>query len=343
MADSQGRRIIAVEEHFATTRYWERTANLAASAGEDAERAYGRSFVDNAVISRRLSDLKTRLDEMDRSGVDLSVLSLNPPGVQIWRDPETATSLAREMNDALAGIVAGHPDRFAALAAVAPQDPQGAAGEIRRAMGTLGFGGVLIGSHTGGRYLDEPRFEPILAALEETDATLYLHPRMPSPEMLEPFTPYGLQQAIWGFQAEAGTHAMRLIMSGVFDRHPSLRVVLGHMGEGIPYWLWRTDNLHKKSYAWARDVLAMVKLELTPSEYFKRNFWITTSGMFDADVLNYGLAKVGAERVLFAVDYPYEDSDVAIEFLAKAGLSDEQRAAISHENAERLFRVPSAP
>jgi predicted TIM-barrel fold metal-dependent hydrolase len=244
------------------------------------------------------------------------------------------------MNDVLADIVTGNPARFAALAAVAPQDPVAAAEEIRRATGTLGFGGVLIGSHTGGRYLDEPECEPILAALEETGSTLYLHPRMPSPQMLEPFGPYGLQQAIWGFQAEAATHAMRLILSGAFDRHPNLRMVLGHLGEGIPYWLWRIDNLHAKTYAWARDVLGMVRLELRPSEYFQRNVWITTSGMYDHDALNYCLAKVGAERVLFAIDYPYEDSGVATEFLARANLDDEQRAAISHRNAERLFRLP---
>ncbi|WP_281062713.1 amidohydrolase family protein [Streptomyces iranensis] len=124
---------------------------------------------------------------MDRTGVDVSVLSLNPPGVQLWSDTATATSLAREMNDALADIVAGSPTRFAALAAIAPQDPEAAAEEIRRTTGTLGFGGVLIGSHTGGQYLDEPESEPILAAMEETYSTLYLHPRMPSPRMLAPF------------------------------------------------------------------------------------------------------------------------------------------------------------
>ncbi len=340
MPDTTSRRVIAVEEHFATTEYWNRTAELPAFSGEDAERVYSRSFIANEFISKRLTDLRTRLDEMDSAGVDVSVLSLNPPGVQLWSDAATATSLAREMNDVLADIVAAHPTRFAGLAAVAPQEPAAAAEEIRRATGTLGFGGVLIGSHTGGRYLDEPECEPILAALEETDSTLYLHPRMPSPQMLEPYKPYGLQQAIWGFQAEASTHALRLILSGAFDRHPNLRVVLGHLGEGLPFWLWRIDNMHAKAYAWARDVLDMVGLQLTPSEYFQRNIWITTSGMCDHDALNYCLTKVGAERVLFAVDYPYEDSGVATEFLSKAELDDEQHAMVSHRNAERLFRVP---
>jgi predicted TIM-barrel fold metal-dependent hydrolase len=340
MPDTAGPRVIAVEEHFVTTDYWEKTAELSAPPGENAEREYSRGFITNEFISGRLTNLRTRLDEMDSAGVDVSVLSLNPPGVQLWTDAAAATSLAREMNDALAEIVAAHPTRFAALAAVAPQDPISAAAEIRRATGTLGFGGVLIGSHTGGRYLDEPEYEPILAALEETDSTLYLHPRMPSPQMLKPYEPYGLQQAIWGFQAEAATHAMRLIFSGAFDRHPNLRMVLGHLGEGIPYWLWRIDNMHAKAYAWARDALGMVDLQLKPSEYFLRNVWITTSGMFDHDVLNYCLAKIGAERVLFAVDYPYEDSDVASRFLAQAELDKNQREMVSHGNAERLFRIP---
>lgn len=339
MADQTSSRIIAVEEHFVTTDYWAKTANTAASPGEDAERVYSRSFISNDFISSRLTDLQTRLDEMDRAGVDVSVLSLNPPGVQLWHDAATATSLAREMNDALAEIVAGNPTRFGALAAVAPQDPDAAADEIRRTVGTLGFGGVLISSHTGGHYLDEPEYEPILAALEETDSTLYLHPRMPSPQMLEPYNSYGLQQAIWGFQAEAGVNAMRLILSGAFDRHPNLRVVLGHLGEGLPFWLWRTDNMHAKAYAWARQTLNMVELGRKPSEYFQHNIWITTSGMFDQDALNYCLVKLGAERILFAVDYPYEDSNVATRFLAEADLDDEQRAMISHRNAERLFRV----
>lgn len=339
MSDTTTHRVIAVEEHFATTEFWERTAGLPAFPGEEAERGYTRNFISNSFISRRLTDLRTRLDDMDGAGVDVSVLSLNPPGVQIWSDAATATSLAREMNDALAEIVAAHPGRFGALAALAPQDPEAAAEEIHRAVQTLGFGGVLIGSHTGGHYLDEPQFEPVLAALEEADATLYLHPRMPSPRMLAPFNPYGLQQAIWGFQAEAATHAMRLILSGAFDRHPNLRVVLGHLGEGIPFWLWRTDNMHAKAYAWARDVLGMVTLERKPSEYFRQNVWITTSGMCDHDVLQYCLTKLGAEHLLFAIDYPYEDSSVATEFLAKADLDEEQRALISHRNAERLFRV----
>jgi 5-carboxyvanillate decarboxylase len=287
----------------------------------------------------RLSDFQVRLAEMDHAGVDLSILSLNPPGVQLWSDAALARSLACEMNDELTQLMQQFPGRLAGLASVAPQDPEGAAAEIERATKVLGLSGVLIASHTGGKYLDEAENEPILAALEEVDATLYLHPRMPSPQMLGPFKPYGLEQALWGFQAEAATHALRLIMSGALDRHPDLKIVLGHLGEGIPFWLWRLDNLHDKMFAWGREQLGMIKLDLKPSEYFFRNFSITTSGMFDPEALKYCLQKVGPERILFAIDYPYESSEVATGFLRDATLTTAERALISHTTAQRLFKL----
>ena len=208
-------------------------------------------------------------------------------------------------------------------------------------MGPLGLGGVMINSHTGGRYLDEPRFEPILAALEEEDAMLYLHPRVPSPAMLQPYSQYGMLAAVWGFQAEAGLHAVRLIMSGVFDRHPRLKVVLGHCGEALPFWMWRLDNIHQRTYGWAGDKLGMVKLQRRPTDYLRDNFAVSTSGMDDPDALAFVIGKLGAENVMFAIDYPYEDSLTATRFLADAALSDEERALVSHRNAERLFRIPA--
>jgi 5-carboxyvanillate decarboxylase len=342
MADTTTRRVIAVEEHFVTERYWSETDNLAVAPGEKPEQAFVRNFLQNPRMRLRLSDITTRLAEMDAAGVDLSVLSLNPPGVQIYADAARATSLARDMNDTLAELIRQHPGRFAGLGAVAPQDPVAAASEVIRVIGTFGFGGILIGSHTHGRYLDEPEMEPLLAALEQEDATLYLHPRSPSPQMLAPFKDYGMVAALWGFQAEVGTHAIRLILSGALDRHPNLKIVLGHLGEGLPFWLWRLDNIYEKTYGWAGDLLGMVKLELKPSEYVLRNFTFTTSGMYDQDVFNYTLRKVGAQRLMFAVDYPYEDTHVATEFLEKTDLTNEQRALVSHANAERLFHIPNA-
>ena len=149
--------------------------------------------------------------------------------------------------------------------------------------------------------------------------------------------------APWGFQAKAGTHAIRLIMGGVFDRHPRLKFVLGHLGEGLPFWLWRLDNIYAKTFGWAGEKLGMVKLDRKPAEYLGRNFAVTTSGMDDPDALSFCIKRMGAENIMFAIDYPYEDSATATMFLAGAPLSGGQRALISHRNAERLFRVAPLP
>ena len=332
-------RVIAVEEHFITEEFMKVTASLEEGPGEQAEKAFMDGFGQNPQMCNRTTDFTMRLREMDESDTDLAVLSLNPPGVQLYADGARATSLAREMNDGLVETIKAHPTRFAGLGSVAPQDPDAAAQEVKRIMGLLGLGGVMINSHTLGHYLDEPEFEPILTALEEENATLYLHPRVPSPAMLQPYSKYGMLAAVWGFQAEAGTHAVRLIMGGVFDRHPKLKVVLGHCGEALPFWMWRLNNISQRTYDWAGDKLGMVKLQRKPTEYLRDNFAVSTSGMDDPDVLAFVIGKLGVENVMFAIDYPYEDSATATRFLADALLTDEQRALVSHGNAERLFRI----
>ena len=332
-------RIIAVEEHFLTKEFMRATASLKEGMGEEVEKAFMDGFGKNPEMSHRTTDLRARLEEMDASGTDLAVLSLNPPGVQLYVDAARATSLAREMNDWTVETINAHPTRFAGLGSVAPQDPDSAAREVKRIMGPLGLGGVMINSHTLGHYLDEPQFEPILVALEEENATLYLHPRVPSPAMLEPYSKYGMLAAVWGFQAEAGTHAVRLIMGGVFDRHPKLKVVLGHCGEALPFWSWRLNNIYERTYGWAGDKLGMIKLQRKPTEYLRDNFAVSTSGMDDPEVLAFVIKKLGVDNVMFAIDYPYEDSATATRFLAEAKLSAEERELISHGNAERLFRI----
>ena len=336
-------RVIAVEEHFITEELIAATGSLVEGQGEEAEKAFMDGFAKNPLMRLRTVDIPTRLKEMDDSGTDVAVLSLNPPGVQLYADSARAVTLAREANDALVQIINLYPGRFGGLGSVAPHQPDAAAQEIKRIMGSLGLGGVMINSHTLGHYLDEPQFEPILAALEEEGATLYLHPRVPSPAMLKPYSQYGMLAAIWGFQAEAGTHAVRLIMSGVFDRHPGLKVVLGHCGEALPFWMWRLDNIYARTFGWAGDKLGMVKLQRKPSEYLRTNFAVSTSGMDDPEVLAFCIGKLGAENVLFAIDYPYEDSATATKFLAAAPLTPDQRALISHGNAERLFRIAPPP
>ena len=330
-------RVIAVEEHFATPAFLQTVHDLDVLPGDQTEVDLMRTVENGEAMRSRLLDLDARLREMDAIGQDMAVLSLNPPGVQPYQ-PAAAVGVAREFNDALAAIVREHPGRFGGLGTVAPQDPEAAAAEIERIMGPLALNGIMINSHTEGHYLDEPRFAPLLDAAEASRAPIYLHPRAPS--MLAAYASYGMSGAIWGYQAEAGLHAMRLILSGALDRNPGLTIVLGHLGEGIPYWLRRIDNRH----AFARQVpgaaTPMPELELTPSEYFKRNFVITTSGIDDEDVLGLALRAVGDDNVMFAIDVPYEDPAGAVAFLRSARLTGTQRASISHGTAERVFALP---
>ncbi|KZM72674.1 amidohydrolase family protein [Nocardia terpenica] len=331
-------RIIAVEEHITTDAFLRVAHGLGVVPGDETEMELMRT-IENAPETRsRLTDLDARLREMDALGQDMAVLSLNPPGVQPYSAAE-AVPLAREFNDALAATVRRHPGRFGGLATVGPQDPAAAAAEIERAMGPLGLHGIMINSHTGGRYLDEPEFAPLLAAAEATRAPIYLHPRAPSTPA---YRDYGMPGAVWGFQAEAGLHAMRLILSGTLDRYPGLTVVLGHLGEGIPYWLRRIDNRH----AFATRIpgaTPLPRLSLTPSEYFRRNFVLTTSGIDDPDVLGLALGAIGADKIMFAIDTPYEDPPTAIAFLRDAPLTGEQRTALAHRTAERVFGIARSP
>lgn len=329
-------RVIAVEEHIATQEFLTIAHQLEVLPDDQFEMGLMRTVERGEPLRSRLLDLDARLAEMDAVGQDLAVLSLNPPGVQPY-PAAAAVELARGFNDALAGIVRAHPGRFGGLGTVAPQDPDAAAEEIARIMGPLGLHGIMINSHTGGHYLDEPRFAPLLAAAEAAHAPIYLHPRVPS--MVDQYRDYGLMAAIWGYQAEAGLHAMRLMLSGTFDRYPELTIVLGHLGEGIPYWLRRIDNRHAFASRVVGAASPMPALELTPSEYFRRNVVITTSGIDDPDVLDLALRAVGADHIMFAIDAPYEESAGAVAFLRDAPLTETQRAAISHGTAERVFAL----
>ncbi len=287
-------------------------------------------------LAGNLLDTKNRLAEMDRLGIDMHVLSLTSPGVQLF-DKDTAVSLAALSNDRLAEVVHAKPDRFGGLASFAPQDPARAAKEMERAINTLKLNGFIVNSHTNNEYLDEPKFWPILEAAEALGRPIYLHPRCPSDGMAAPFRDYRMRAAIWGYQAETGTHAMRLMLSGVFDRFPRLQIVLGHMGENVPFHLWRSDNWYKRR-------ASAYPSKLPPSEVMKRNFYITTSGVEHGPALRYTIETLGSDRILWAIDYPYEVMAPAVAFMNEVEISDEVRAAIYHRNSERVFHIPaSAP
>jgi 5-carboxyvanillate decarboxylase len=289
-------------------------------------------------FKRQLLDVgPERLDEMDAAGVDMQLLSVTIPGVQMFQ-PDRANALAISTNDQLAAAIARHPTRFAGLACLAPHSPQGAPREMERAINTLKLNGFIINSHTNDLYLDDSRFAPVLEAAEALDRPIYLHPRAPSNGMAAPFRDYSLGGSIWGFGMEAGTHAVRIIMSGVLDRFPKLRIVIGHMGEGLPFWMWRLDHMYKRR---AKDG-RMKPNALIPSEYFQRNFAVTTSGFEDADVLDLLIKRAGIDNVMWAIDYPYESSVDAVAFINRTNLTDSQRARICHGNAERLFHIAPA-
>jgi 2,3-dihydroxybenzoate decarboxylase len=346
-ADSVGQaandsiRRIAIEEAFVTQEIadqWD-VILAAGSIGEPGFRKMGESILADSPgtrrIHERLIDLgEGRIRDMDETGIDMQVISLTSPGVQVFAG-ELAAELAGEANDRLADAVRAHPQRFAGLAAVAPQLPNIAAREIERATTELGLKGVIINSHTGGEYLDAEKYWPIFAAAESMSAPIYLHPRTPSPATIEPYLDYGLYFAGWGFAVETSLHAMRLIMSGVFDQFPDLKIILGHMGEGIPFWLDRIDN----RYLLQVKIGAVDKMEKLPSEYFKDNFLITTSGMTYAPPLKLSIEVLGADRIFFAADYPYESLRDAVEFMDSAPVSEADRQKIYHANAEVLFGI----
>ena len=274
-----------------------------------------------------------RLAEMDRHGVDVHLLSLTAPGVQMF-DAGTATSLATVANDRLAEIVRRRPTRFAALASFAPQDPARAAKEMERAIKSLAFNGFIVNSHTNNEYLDQPRYWPILEAAEALGAPLYIHPRAPSDGMAAPFRDYRLEGAAWGYGIETGTHAVRLMLSGVLDRFPKLKVVIGHMGEALPFWMWRLDFMAAPGARAAGRTN-----QLKPSEYFQRNFAITTSGVEDPLALRYCVDKFGADNIMWAIDYPYQPTGPAVAFIDAAPISETHREKIAYRNAERIFRI----
>jgi len=330
-------RRIATEEAFAIPEQMEAQRELLASTQEyDPDLFLWRVQTDpNGPVHNRLIDLyDMRMKEMDAYDVDMHLLALTSTGVQMMA-PDRAVAVAEVGNDRLHEAIQKHPDRFTGLATIAVQDPPRAVKEIERAITKLKLNGIMINSHTNGEYLSEPKYWPILEAIEDLNVALYIHPRAPIPLMAKAYRTDHLEHAIWGYQAETGLHGLRLITGGVFDQFPKLQVVLGHMGEGIPYWLYRLDFM----YGRVKIDFGRRKLKLTPSEYFKRNFYITTSGMNWEPTLKFCIEAVGADRIMWAIDYPYQDHPDAVEFMDAARISEKDKQAIYHGNAERVFKI----
>ncbi len=289
-----------------------------------------------ATVRARLADLgERRLSDMDAAGIDRQVISLTAPGTQVL-DRDRAVGMAVLANDQLAEACRRHPDRFTGLTAVAPQDPAAAAREIERGARELGFKGVIINSHTHGEYLDDPKFWPIFEAAEALGTPVYLHPTAPSRRMIQPLLDAGLDGAIYGFGVETGMHLLRIITAGVFDRFPGLRIVVGHLGEALPFWLYRLDYMHAGTVRTGRYE-AIKPIARRPSDYLRENVWVTTSGMAWAPAIMFCREVLGPDRVLYAMDYPYEA--VVDEVIAHDELPIDLAAkkALFQGNAEKVF------
>jgi 2,3-dihydroxybenzoate decarboxylase len=261
--------------------------------------------------------------------------------VQAIHDVAQAVAVARAANDLLAEEVRKRPDRFAGLAALPMQDPEAAANELERCVRDLGFKGALVNgfSQAGAPdkivYYDLPSYRPFWAVVESLDVPFYLHPRNPLPNSTPAYEGHPwLLGPTWAFHAETAVHALRLIGSGLFDAHPRLAIVLGHLGEGLPFYLWRIDNRNMwmkapHKYAAKKQV----------ADYVRTNFHITTSGHYSTPALAATIAELGADRVMFSVDYPFEDISDAADWFDGAPLAESDRSKIGRGNAIRLFKL----
>ena len=275
-----------------------------------------------------------RIKDMDEAGIDIQVLSLVSPGVQML-DTATAVSTMRRTDDHLFEVIKKHPDRFVGLTTLAPQNPKESAKELERAVRKLGFKGACIHSQTKGEYLDDKKFWPIFEAAEALDVPIYIHARLPSNQMVKAYLGYpGLALAFWGYGAETSLHAVRLICSGVFEKYPKLKIVLGHLGEGLPFWLWRLDRRWKAGAGGSDQGYSRI-----PSEYFRDNFYITTSGNFWFPALQECMLAIGADRILFAVDYPFESSREGAQFVDALPISYADKEKIAYQNAAKLLKL----
>lgn len=320
---------IGLEEHFATPE------TLQDSAGFLADESWTE-------LSARLIDMQERrLREMDDNGMEMMILSLNAPAIQAIHNRTQAIETAKRANDFLAEQVSLRPNRFQGFAALPMQDPDAATQELERCMKDYGFRGALVNGFSqidtpdNVVYYDAPQYEGFWATAEQLDAPFYLHPRNPIPSWAQIYNGHPwLMGPTWAFAQETAVHALRLMASGLFDRHPGLKIVLGHLGEGLPFNMWRVDNRNgwvkaPKSYPAKKPL----------SDYFQQNFWLTTSGNFRTQTLIDAMMEIGADRVLFSTDWPFENVDHACNWFDAASISEADRLKIGRTNAIDLFKL----
>ena len=323
-------RVIAIEEHFITPLYREHVI-------PDEFRKFWLSWRSDVLghdISEQYADMDAkRLAAMDEAGIDVAVLSFGAPGPQGF-GPEIAIPMARDANDRLHEAVRRHPTRFAGFASLPTADPAAAVEELERCVTTLGFVGAMIHGHTQGSFLDEKKYWPIFERAEVLDVPLYLHPTAPHPAVMEAY--FGdyeeLARSAWGFAVDTGCHFLRIMFSGVFDAYPRLKIILGHLGEGLPFAMHRLQE-HSWQAAKRRG------LERTPLDYIRENLLVTTSGNWYEPAFLCTLLALGADKILFAADWPFEANKVASSFLENLSISDADRERIASLNAQRELRL----
>jgi predicted TIM-barrel fold metal-dependent hydrolase len=322
-------RIITLEEHITTP-----------AIVKSSSSAQGAGFLSNPYIQSlhaKLLDVgEGRLADMDASGISMQVLSISASLIDKM-EPSAAHALARDANDVMAAAVKAHPDRFAAFATLALQEPEKAAVELERCFRQLGFKGAMVNGTINGQFLDDPKFIPFFEAAEALDVPIYLHPAPPPQPVMDAYfsgLPGQLGVALatggWGWHVETGLHCLRLMITGIFDRFPKLKIIIGHMGENLPFSMARAQSVFERT---------ALNLKRPFSEYFQDHFYLTTSGYFTTPPFLCMLQVVGADRILFSVDYPFSTNAVGRKFLDNLAISSEDLEKIAHGNAEKLLKL----
>lgn len=323
MANKNRPKVIAIEEHY---------------LDPEVDEASGGRAGGNPFARERLIDMgERRLKEMDEAGIDVQVLSHCPPGAQVF-DAETAAAQTRSVNDRLYDFVQTNPERFAAFATLPLKEPTASAAELERCVAKLDFKGAMVHGLTDGLFIDDQRYWPIFERAEALDVPIYVHPALPHPQVVEAYYKDYVEKypsilnAGWGFTMEMATAGVRLVLSGAFDKYPGLNIILGHLGEGLPFLIWRIDHGFSDARPWNKNPLQFRDL-------FCEHFYLTTSGNFSDTALMCTVSEMGVDRILFSVDWPYVDNAPGTAWMETVSLCREDREKILSGNAMRLLKM----
>lgn len=336
--NSKRMKIITIEEHFLNAATTEATRDEIERIAPGHAKAFVADFGSRQTMKPgQLYDIGAgRIADMDANGIDAQILSYNSPATELLPSP-LAVELARQANDQLAEAIAAYPGRFYGFATLPMSDPEAAAKELRRCVTELGFKGAMINGTAHGRFMDEPEFEVFFATAAELDVPLYIHPTIVKKEVRDayyynddPAFAARFASAGMGWHYEVGVHVLRLIFAGVFDRYPNLQVITGHWGELLPYYMERVNTFFPATAS---------PMKHDFKHYMQNNVYITPSGMFNLPQFQFALETMGADRIMYSVDYPYYPNNGAREFLEKAPINQGSKEKIAHGNAEKLFKL----